>query len=68
MGATSTNDRVSDAPTADLDFSDAFRKIDLDGSGSITKEELWDHVGDSTGLSKKEFDVLFGVIDQDVST
>ena len=51
------------------DLAAAFSKIDVDGSGSISKEELRSHVNGQQGLnvSKEDFDLLFGIIDKDVS-
>ena len=55
---------------ADLDdIRDAFNKIDVDGSGTITKEELYNRfLGEDSkfNVSKKDFDVLFDIIDKDV--
>ena len=55
---------------ADLDdIRDAFDKIDVDGSGTITKEELYNRfLGEDSkfNVSKKDFDVLFNIIDKDV--
>jgi len=55
---------------ADLDdIRDAFNKIDVDGSGTITKEELYNRfLGEDSkfNVSKKDFDVLFNIIDKDV--
>lgn len=55
---------------ADLDdIRDAFNKIDVDGSGTITKEELYNRfLGEDSkfNASKKDFDVLFDIIDKDV--
>ena len=55
---------------ADLDdIRDAFNKIDVDGSGTITKEELYNRfLGEDSkfNVSEKDFDVLFDIIDKDV--
>lgn len=49
-------------------IAEAFKRMDVDGSGSITKDELWSQIGEkSGGLGKKDFDALFGTIDQDKS-
>ena len=50
------------------DLVKAFKKVDLDGNGSISKDELWTHISENggDGISKKELDVLFGLIDDDV--
>ena len=57
---------------ADLDdIREAFNKIDVDGSGTITKEELYNRfLGEDSkfNVSKKDFDVLFDIIDKDVRT
>lgn len=49
------------------DLLDTFVKIDADGSGFISKDELFKFMEDNNGISKKEFDVLFGSIDIDNS-
>ena len=55
---------------ADLDdIREAFHKIDVDESGTITKEELYNRFlgADSKfNVSKNDFDVLFDIIDKDV--
>ena len=52
---------------ANVDLEKAFKKIDQDGSGTISKDEMFKQVGATGGLSKAEFDEVFGLIDQDVS-
>ena len=58
-----------DAAPTNEGLVQAFNKIDIDGSGSITKKEFYDHYKESSNnvMSKEEFDVLFGIIDKDVS-
>ena len=53
----------------DADYATAFAKIDADGNGSISKEELWEHLCGkvAAALSESDFDVLFRLIDADVS-
>ena len=55
---------------ADLDdIREAFHKIDVDESGTITKEELYNRfLGEDSkfNVSKNDFDVLFDIIDKDV--
>lgn len=62
-------DVTDDSANSKRDLVDAFNRIDVDGSGSISKEELRSHVSRHNGLhvSKKDFDVLFGIIDSDKS-
>ncbi len=46
----------------------AFKKIDIDGSGQISKEELHDNLrGQGLDVSVKDCGVLFDIIDKDVS-
>lgn len=59
---------VDDEASSKTDLVSAFNKIDVDGSGSVSKEVLWSRNGEqSSGVSKEDFDVLFEIIDRDVS-
>ena len=63
------NASVNDQASSKVDLVSAFNEIDVDGSRSISKEELLSHFNGKGGLSvsKEDFNVLFGMIDQDAS-
>mmetsp|Transcript_39309 Transcript_39309/g.82664 ORF Transcript_39309/g.82664 Transcript_39309/m.82664 type:complete len:322 (+) Transcript_39309:229-1194(+) len=53
----------------DVDVLSAFNKIDVDGSKSISKKEMWSYISqkEELGVSKKDFNTLFNAIDDDKS-
>lgn len=64
--------RITKAPTAawasSSDLARTFKSIDVDSSGHVSKEELWNHLKNK-GMSVEEndFDRLFSAIDVDKS-
>ena len=58
---------IDAVPITNKGLTQAFNNIDIDGSGSITKQEFYDHFKESgSKMSREEFDVLFNLIDKDV--
>ena len=52
-----------------INLADAFKKLDVDGSGSISREELRSHLATKgRALSEEDFEALFATIDEDVSS